>query len=226
VIVEEVLAGTLVSAEVAAARGRIWVMAVGERKRWTQNDSIELGTSMPARTLSASQVDDCAKYARGVVSCLGLDNGIFHIEMMIGPAGPCLVEANPRLMGGNGPYLLSEHLGLDVCELLIDLFEDNPPDFPRDCPGRVCVMSHFIASTINGTASYDESEMLYTKAFEDNLISFSLDLKPGMRVRAVKSNYDYFGKFQMRAKTLQETDRLVADFHGRLSQVLGIPLAF
>jgi biotin carboxylase len=226
VIVEEVLAGTLVSAEVAASRGENWVMAIGERKRWSQNDSIELGTSMPPRTLSASQVLECARYARRVVSCLGLDNGIFHIEIMYRPSGPCLVEANPRLMGGNGPYLLSEHLGVDVCDLLIDLFEGKNPAFPADFPGSVCVMSHFLASTVDLKPSYDESALSFTREFRNNLISFSLDLKSGAPVRAVTSNYDYFGKFQMRAETPQEADRLVAEFHRRLSEVLKVPLAY
>jgi biotin carboxylase len=227
VLVEEILRGTMTSAEVAIAHDRIWVMAVGERKRWVENDAIELGTSMPPETLPAADVKSCADYAKEVVTALGLEVGMFHLEIMLTPEGPRLIEANPRVMGGNGPFLLTEFLGEDVFDLLLDIHEGGKLGDRTDCNSSRAVMSHVLASGRDcRVPPFDESTLAFVREFSDTLVSFRLNLQPGQELRQVASNFDYFGGFQMRGQTISDAARTVAAFHRKLAEALQVPLAY
>ena len=112
-IVEDHLAGELVSAEVGVLNGRFYRFMVSGAPRARENECIELGAFMPA-ALSVDQREACFAYAEGVCRVLGLDFGIFHIELIFTKDGPVLVEANPRLMGGIMPFLYKMNTGKDI----------------------------------------------------------------------------------------------------------------
>ena len=226
-LLEEVLVGTMTSAEVAVGHGRTWVMAVGERKRWSENDAVELGTSMPPATLAAADIRACAEYARQVVAALELTVGMYHIEIMVTACGPRMIETNPRVMGGNGPFLLSEYLREDVFDLLLDLHEGKDLGPRADCSGPGAVVSHVLASTRDSEAAhFDPAAALDAGELAPNLVSLRVNLKPGQRVKRVSSNFDYIGGFQMRGTTIAEATAKVTAFHSRLGERLGLPLAY
>ncbi|MFC7616346.1 hypothetical protein ACFQV2_25615 [Actinokineospora soli] len=62
--------------------------------RGRDNDCVEIGAVLPA-DLPADVADECFDYAERVCAALGLDFGVFHVEIMLTPRGPVLVEVNP-----------------------------------------------------------------------------------------------------------------------------------
>jgi len=134
-IVEEYLAGELVSAEVGRLAGRTWPFLVTGRSRAADNDCIEMGAVLPA-PLTEPALAECFAYADAVCRAVGLDLGVFHVEMMLTAAGPVLVEVNPRAMGGVMAHLYTLLTGTDFGDYLIDIHlrrEPRPVPVP---PGR------------------------------------------------------------------------------------------
>ncbi len=120
VIIEEYLVGDMVSLELAAANGNFYPLAVCDRARDKTDETLEIGSTMPSE-LASEKIKEINTYGIEVVKALGLNIGIFHLEIMLTAKGPILIEANPRLMGGGGPRLLSLALDKNIYEILIDI---------------------------------------------------------------------------------------------------------
>lgn len=75
----------------------------------------DLQTSLPCYT-SESKFKE---FMAAIVAAIGLDNWVFHAEVMETPRGLRLVELNPRFGGGLLWQSAGYHLGLDSVELLI-----------------------------------------------------------------------------------------------------------
>ncbi|MER5297370.1 ATP-grasp domain-containing protein [Streptomyces pharetrae] len=98
-IVEALAHGDLYSVEVAAdGESCVPLVCVG-RKVGLDNPVLELGCTVPSG-LPADQERELGDYAVRVCRALGLDLGVFHVEVMHTEAGFRLIEVNPRLTGG------------------------------------------------------------------------------------------------------------------------------
>lgn len=109
---------------------------VSGRHRAQQDETYELGATMPA-PISNNDRLKCIAYAIEVVKALGLNFGIFHLEMIVDQGKPVLVEANPRLMGANMPRIFQETTSVNIYESLIKIHlndENIPSDFPVTRP--------------------------------------------------------------------------------------------
>lgn len=104
VLLEEYLAGVLVSVEIGVSNGRKITFMVSGRCRAAHDETFELGSMMPA-PITETQMSNCIDYAERVLDAIGLNHGIFHLEMILTQLGPVLVEANPRIMGGPLPRM-------------------------------------------------------------------------------------------------------------------------
>lgn len=187
-LVEGYVDGPLFSVEMAAANGEFQPMALSWRKRCIVDPSVELGTTMPA-PVSESTSKALVDYALTVVRSLDLDLGIFHIELIVGPDGPVLVEVNPRIMGGNIPTVFRLATGVDPFELLIGIHLSG--QLPDACRTVATVRS---ASTRSiGPASEGRiPEVLpagWTAPFEAQLSAWNVNLPPGALVGAMDSTY-------------------------------------
>ncbi len=119
-LIEQFAEGPMFSAEIAAGGGEHKVMTMTWRKRCTDDPFVELGSVVPA-PVSERTATELGEYALSVVRCLGLDVGIFHVEVIYGPKGPVLVEVNPRIMGGNVPIAFRLATDVDPFSLLVDI---------------------------------------------------------------------------------------------------------
>jgi hypothetical protein len=66
------------------------------------NECCGMGSILPAACASKA-IETCFDYVSLVCCAIGLDFGIFDIEVMLSESGPVLIEANPRMMGGIMP---------------------------------------------------------------------------------------------------------------------------
>lgn len=220
-LLEEYMEGRMLSAEVASA-GRASpkvVLGIEIRRRAKDNEVIELATSLPA-PLSPDEEASVRDYVVRVVEAIGLDIGIFHIEIMLTAAGPRLIEANPRI--GGVPKVLAVSAGIDVYQLLVDCHLQRPIDLPILDTKPVSLA--FLASRHGGTIP-TELDVSFTQRFKPHLLEFALRCKPGDIAAPVRGNSDNLGAFMVTAATHAETLVLVDQILDEAERMLGFELA-
>ncbi|MEO6702606.1 MAG: ATP-grasp domain-containing protein, partial [Jatrophihabitantaceae bacterium] len=79
---------------------------------------VEVGHDFPA-PLDEPATAELAEAALAGLAALGLGWGPAHVELRRTPAGPRIVEVNPRLAGGMIPRLVLEATGIDLIELTV-----------------------------------------------------------------------------------------------------------
>ena len=99
ILVEQHLAGKMVSVEIGIRGDETHVFMVSGRQNTEIDECLPMGFFMPAN-LPLSDYTQCVDYAERVCRVLGLTFGLYHIEIIMTADGPILVEANARLMGG------------------------------------------------------------------------------------------------------------------------------
>lgn len=124
-IVEAYLEGPMVSVEIGVQGGESRIYMISGRRRCDADEMLDYGIDMPA-WLTPPQWSACETYARDICRILGLDHGIFHLEMIVTPGGPVLVEANGRLMGGNLPLVYQNLTGNCIYDDLFRYFVRQP----------------------------------------------------------------------------------------------------
>ncbi|MEF3111783.1 ATP-grasp domain-containing protein [Streptomyces chrestomyceticus] len=219
IIVEEHLAGPLVSAEVGALNGRFHRFMLSGRPRSRQNECIEMGASMPAE-VSAAQREACFAYAEDVCRTLGLDLGIFHIEMILTARGPVLVEANPRLMGGVMPGLYKMVTGQDIHDYEIRIHLGQDIDGPLPPWG-----DHFVTSRKlmprRGARLADTVDLGWLDAYSDRLNGFfPYRLAPGSEV----AQDEILARYTVRDRSMASATEIADDLLDRFEKCLGISL--
>ncbi|MYS21746.1 ATP-grasp domain-containing protein, partial [Streptomyces sp. DvalAA-14] len=189
-IVEELVGGDLYSVEVAASGGRYVPLVCVSRKVGRDNPVLELGCTVPSG-LPAADEDELGTYASDVCRALGLDLGIFHVEVMHGPDGFRLIEVNPRLTGGSLPDTINAVADQDMFALLVDVFLGGRlPDGPLRL--RAAASHSFLAAA----APARIPDALAPDWFAPHLArlhSGHSRIRPGDAVPPMRTNFDSFG---------------------------------
>ncbi|MET9254014.1 ATP-grasp domain-containing protein [Streptomyces sp. NPDC003717] len=220
-LVEELVSGDLYSVEVAASEGRLVPLVCASRKVSRENPVLELGCTVPSG-LPAADETALGDYAVEVCRALGLDLGIFHVEVMHTPSGFRLIEVNPRLTGGSLPDTISSVAGVDVFGLLVDLFLGAPlPDGPLPLDGAA---SHsFLAapekSTVPGTLPED-----WFAPFLGRLHSGYARVRPGDVVPPMRTNFDSFAMLRALAPTPAAAEAACRAVKADIESLFGFPL--
>ena len=122
VIIEEFLTGSEVSVEVIVADGIPHVLQVTDKLTSGAPNFFEIGHCQPT-SLSAEQREAISKLASEAVLAVGLENSAAHVEIMMTPDGPKMIELGARL-GGDWitSYLIWNSVkGVDIVERMIEL---------------------------------------------------------------------------------------------------------
>lgn len=218
-VVEEHLAGELVSAEVGALNGRFYRFMVSGRPRAQENECLELGAFMPA-DLSVDQREACFSYAEGVCQALGLDLGIFHIELIFTKNGPMLVEANPRLMGGIMPLLYKMNTGKDIhdYEMSIHLRQEITEQIPSP---RDYFFTARTPMARNASRLAERIDLSWINGYRDLILAyFPAKVDAGADV----GQHEILARYVVGGQDLSHATRLADHLVGRFEQSLGIEL--
>jgi biotin carboxylase len=156
ILVEELLTGRLVSVEIGARDGKFFPFCISGRIRWHEDEVVELGAYIPAG-LDQAASRRCFGYAADVCRTLGLDLGVFHLEVMLTDRGPVLVEANPRVMGGAMPTIYRMATGTGIYEALVQILT-GAPDVQLPAAFDGCTGGHKVA--VSRTGRLDERATL------------------------------------------------------------------
>lgn len=220
VLVEEYLVGTLVSVELGARDGEFFPFAVSGRFRWAEDEVVELGSYIPAH-LPEDRSAACVAYAIDVCRAIGLDLGVFHIEIMVTERGPVLVEVNPRVMGGALPTIYRHATGTDIFSGLLSILE---PGAEVALPGALdgCVGGRKVMARDGGTLSAGASlEWIADEPGVLEVVGFdSYSTGPGRPVSAGQ----IVARFMLRGPDHPSVVRTAEQILRRLEEDLGIAL--
>lgn len=221
-LLEDYIDGPLLSVEVAAAAGEVVPLIVSARKRCIDEPAIELGTTMPA-PVPPEVADALRSYAVDVVRSVGLDFGIFHIEIILSEHGPVLVEANPRVMGGNMPTVFKLATGIDAYDLLVDMYLTRA--MPVAC--RDIVPTQAATTRMIGAAESAQVEKTiapnWNAPFKERLAGWRFDVSRGMRVAKMDSSTCPF-HFQVVGASPHESSLLAEWIISQTARATGIKL--
>ncbi|KIR64229.1 MULTISPECIES: ATP-grasp domain-containing protein [Micromonospora] len=218
VLVEQYLIGDLVSAELGAGNGRFYRFMLSGRPRAITNECVEMGAFMPADVTPAT-ADRCFAYAEEVCRALGLDLGIFHIELMVTADGPVLVEANPRLMGGVMPSLYQHVTGVNIHDSLLRIHLGQPVEEPLPV-ATSCVTTRKLMPLRAGRLA-DEIPLEWLDQYDDRVIAFDpYRLTPGAQV----AELEILARYQVRGADLAEASREADNLLGLFEKSVGVPL--
>jgi biotin carboxylase len=123
VLVEEYLSGEEFSAETLGGH----VVGITRKQLSREPFFVETGHSFPADLpdeVQSSIVDT----VRTGLRAMGLEWGPAHVELRLTPAGPVIIEINPRLAGGFIPELVRLARGVDMIRETLALVVGKPPN--------------------------------------------------------------------------------------------------
>lgn len=137
ILVERYLRGRLLWLDIARAGGQSRVVAVFDRCATDADECRDIGAVLPA-SIEPTELACCQAYAHSVCTALGLDVGLFHLDLALTPANPVLIEANPRMMGGVLPLLYRFATGVDITDVAIPVSLGGAPASATE-PGYAAV---------------------------------------------------------------------------------------
>jgi biotin carboxylase len=223
-ILEEYVTGSLHSAEVIVKDGEVRCFATTTRYRSQHNDLLEMGYSMPSG-LEGHKLVKLEQYVRDVFKCLALDFGLYHVEILYGDEGPCLVEINGRMMGGVGPQVYQALSDRDAFELLLRVYlaEDVAVD-PDALRGSATVV--LIGAKHEGVVPENFMQEKLDALLHRYGISFcTLKLTPGMQLPRFESNLSVLGHVIVHGADPHSSALKGDEFLRELDLVLGVELA-
>ncbi|MFD0277926.1 ATP-grasp domain-containing protein [Kitasatospora sp. NPDC127111] len=191
VLLEELLTGPEVSVETVSAGGVAHVVGVTDKSVGGAPAFIETGHMFPA-ALAPADAAAAADTALAALAALGLDQVVAHTEIKLTPAGPRVVEVNPRPAGNRITELVRRVTGIDLAAACVDVAIGRRPDLTARPTG---VASAAIAFLVPGEGQVGLLEGFDGEAAvrrDPAVVELTL-AAPGREVRPATSNNEYLG---------------------------------
>lgn len=131
VIVEEYLQGKEVSVEIIVLDGIAHILNVTDKITTGVPHFVEMGHTQPSR-IGERDLEEIRDLACRAVKAVGIENGPAHVEIMLTPNGPKMIELGAR-MGGDciTTHLIPLSTGIDMIEATIRIACGEKPDIER-----------------------------------------------------------------------------------------------
>lgn len=138
VLVEEYVAGCEVSVETLCWQGTTHVVGVTDKQLAGAPRFVEMGHAFPS-ALPPAVVSGCARLAVDALDAIGYCFGPAHVEVKVGPAGPRLIEVNPRCGGDRIPDLVELSTGVSLLAETLRMHLGEPPRLTQVPAGGAAV---------------------------------------------------------------------------------------
>jgi biotin carboxylase len=128
VIIEEYMTGNEVSVEAMAVNGEIHILAITDKITTGPPHFVEMGHSQPSQLPETVQ-QKVKTLTVKAMQALGINNGPAHVEIMVTPNGPKMIELGARMGGDNiTTHLVPLSTGIDMVKATIELAVGEIPD--------------------------------------------------------------------------------------------------
>ncbi|WP_269859324.1 ATP-grasp domain-containing protein [Streptomyces sp. RPT161] len=214
-LVEEYAVGRHVSAELLVRDGRPILLGFAERLPTRPGTTAELGGHFPA---SFEGRGAARRFALDVVSALGVRDSPLHIEMLITPTGPELIEVNGRIAGHVVTRQMELALGRSLSLDLAALAAGRPVAEATE-PVAAVALRHVWCEHGGRVRSVTLPDQL-PAGVRDCKVS----VRPGDVVRPMRHNYDRIGHVLAEAPTVAEAAELAERTARRIRVTLDEPI--
>ncbi|WP_166352627.1 ATP-grasp domain-containing protein [Phytoactinopolyspora limicola] len=126
-LMEQRMTGVEVSVEAVTVDGRTTVVGITDKSLTAPPACVESGHMFPA-ALDPAVAREAAGFAAEALAAIGFTHGLSHVEVMLTPDGPRVVEINPRQAGGYIFDLVHLVTGTHPLEMLVELALGRMPD--------------------------------------------------------------------------------------------------
>ncbi|MCW2679909.1 MAG: Protein of unknown function, putative Glutathione synthetase ATP-binding domain [Frankiales bacterium] len=183
---EEFVPGPLWSAEGVVRDGRAEVLAWSGRVL----TPVPCFAELAVLTGVAPPSPEAPAFVDRVLDALGLDAGAFHLELVLGPDGPRLVELNCRLIGAGAHALVEAVSGVDPVALVVADLLDEAPSLPCLPVARAAVQLYLVSDRAGRVAALPDPARA---AALPGLLGAETHVAVGADARPVTSSSDYLG---------------------------------
>ncbi|MFF2043050.1 ATP-grasp domain-containing protein [Kitasatospora sp. NPDC058170] len=189
VLLEELLTGPEVSVETVSFDGTAHVVGVTDKSVGGAPSFIETGHMFPA-ALDPADAAAAVSTALAALAALGLDQVVAHTEIKLTPAGPRVVEVNPRPAGNRITELVRRVTGVDLAAACVDVALGRRPDLTVHRTGVASAAIAFLVPERTGLLDGFDGEPAVRR--DDAVVELSL-AGPGRDIRPATSNNEYLG---------------------------------
>ena len=169
VLVEQYVPGPLYSAEVLVENGRFHILGFTDRVLSPLPSFAEINDTFGV--CLGDELTTCVtKAIASLLSYVGLDSGIAHVEFIASVEGPFIVEVNPRLGGAFLGPMMNACLSEDVYGCWIDALTEAPVRIPA-LTGRGASQHGVFSNTTGLVHSIDSKSAQRLEGVMDCLIT-------------------------------------------------------
>jgi biotin carboxylase len=146
---EELIDGSQINVDGVVINGDIHVLGIVDAVMYSGTDQFKR-FEYPTR-LPQAHAERARATARRIISALGLDHGLFNVEMRVCPTtGECrMIEVNPR-MAAQFSDLYEKVDGINLHDVALKIATGQAPDLTRG-RGKYKVASSFVFRKFDGT---------------------------------------------------------------------------
>jgi biotin carboxylase len=196
VLLEEFLTGPEVSIESVSFDGSTQVVGVTDKSIGGAPAFIETGHMFPAG-IAPAQAQAAADTAVRAIEALGLDQVVSHTEVKLTPAGPRVVEVNPRPAGNRITELVRHVTGIDLAAACVDVALGSRPDLGGRPTGVRSAAIAFLLPDQDSLSARESGTLTGIEGADSvrqapGVLELTLT-EPGRAVRAATSNNEYLG---------------------------------
>ncbi|MCG6492893.1 ATP-grasp domain-containing protein [Kitasatospora sp. A2-31] len=191
VLLEELLTGPEVSVETVSAGGTAHVVGVTDKSVGGAPAFIETGHMFPA-ALDPVEAASAADTAVAALAALGLDQVVAHTEIKLTPAGPRVVEVNPRPAGNRITELVRRVTGVDLAAAAVDVALGRRPDLAVRATGVASAAIAFLVPDGEEAGPLVGFDGEAAVRRDPAVVELAL-AEPGREVRPATSNNEYLG---------------------------------
>lgn len=213
-LVEEYAVGRHISAELLVQDGRTVLLGFGERIATAPGTTAELGGHFPARF---EGMGAARRFVLDAVEALGIRASALHVELLMTPTGPELIEVNGRIAGHVVVRQMALALDRSISRDLVALATGKPVEDAAPPVATVALQALWspAESIVHGTVP----------ALADlpvGVIDCEVTAGPGDRVPALVTNHDRYGYLMVRGADQASAVRVAAEAADRVRESLRI----
>ncbi|WP_158708560.1 ATP-grasp domain-containing protein [Streptomyces sp. NRRL S-244] len=213
-LVEEYAVGRHVSAELLVQDGRVVLYGFGERIPTAPGTTAELGGHFPARFQGMGAA---RRFVLDTVEALGVRASALHVELLVTPTGPELIEVNGRIAGHVVTRQMSLALDRSVARDLVALATGAPVE--DAAPPVTTVALHALWSAAEGIV---RGTVPPFRELPAGVVDCEVTVGPGDRVPALGTNHDRFGYVMVRGADAATAGRVAAETAALVQESLRI----
>ncbi|WP_190294657.1 ATP-grasp domain-containing protein [Pseudomonas caricapapayae] len=221
-VVEHYLDGKMYSVEAAKNEHGFFPLMLTERHRSEHNNILEIGSVMAPSGFFPRELE-IFDYCEKVLKCLGLDIGVFHVEVIVSDSGIDIVEVNPRLMGGALGTLYNKSTSLNIYEILLNAYLGGPINYKP--VSALFATARRIAPIACGEAQTNIDD-LFVKQYCPWVMEHSINIVKGQDVLPMIDNDTSLGYLHVVGTTYEDSVQKAKTSTELIQRALGVSLSY